>query len=226
MAARCSSAGIGKAAPEGAGYFAKHAIANAQTTTVEAGAQILADGGAGGGAGTGGNVVGVVGQAHGVRGARSRSPAARKAAMAASSRPRAMACSPSTGTADRFAPKGKAGTLLLDPEDLEQFVAGDAGASTARPTNPGRHALTGNVDTVDPDRWTTFPAALATGQRRGADGHRRHGLDGQQSRRAGAASSPGRTRFAQLSGVDTASFVQALSSRSTPARVGLRRSGR
>jgi filamentous hemagglutinin family protein len=35
--------------------FAKHAIANAQTTTVEAGAQIFADGGAGGGAGSGGN---------------------------------------------------------------------------------------------------------------------------------------------------------------------------
>ncbi|MBV9568237.1 MAG: filamentous hemagglutinin N-terminal domain-containing protein, partial [Hyphomicrobiales bacterium] len=37
--------------------FSTHRIANAQTTTVEAGAQILADGGAGGGTGTGGNVV-------------------------------------------------------------------------------------------------------------------------------------------------------------------------
>ncbi|HEV3249064.1 MAG TPA: filamentous hemagglutinin N-terminal domain-containing protein, partial [Beijerinckiaceae bacterium] len=37
--------------------FAKHAIANAQTTVVEAGAQILVDGGAGGGVGNGGNVI-------------------------------------------------------------------------------------------------------------------------------------------------------------------------
>jgi hypothetical protein len=36
--------------------FAKHAIANAQTTTVSAGAEILADGGAGGGVGTGANL--------------------------------------------------------------------------------------------------------------------------------------------------------------------------
>jgi filamentous hemagglutinin family protein len=66
-----------------------------------------------------------------------------------------------TGTADRLAPKGKAGTLLLDPTDLD-IVAGAAGASTGTSTTGGTISATG---TPNPSMLTVgdLQAALAGG---------------------------------------------------------------
>ncbi len=125
--------------------FAKHAIANAQTTTVEAGAQILADGGAGGGSGSGGNVV-VWSDQHTVfAGAISVTGGAQggDGGFVETSSHGVLAFD---GTADRLAPKGKAGTLLLDPEDLD-IVA--TGTSTATQTTMAG-TFTANVDSSTP----------------------------------------------------------------------------
>ena len=65
-----------------------------------------------------------------------------------------------TGTANRLAPKGKAGTLLLDPTDLD-IVAGAAGASTGTSTTGGTISATG---TPNPSMLTVgTPAALRGG---------------------------------------------------------------
>jgi filamentous hemagglutinin family protein len=121
--------------------FAKHTIANAQTTIVEAGAQILADGGAGGRAGSGGNVViwsdhhtvfaGAISVTGGAQGG--------DGGFVETSSHGVLAFD---GTADRLAPNGKAGTLLLDPEDLD-IVATGTSTATQSPTR----TFTANVDT-------------------------------------------------------------------------------
>ena len=126
--------------------FAKHAIANAQTTTVEAGAQILADGGAGGGSGSGGNVV-VWSDKHTVfAGAISVTGGAQggDGGFVETSSHGVLAF---TGTANRLAPNGKAGTLLLDPEDLD-IVAGAAGASMGTTTTGGTISSNANTSTL------------------------------------------------------------------------------
>ncbi|MBW0002242.1 MAG: filamentous hemagglutinin N-terminal domain-containing protein, partial [Hyphomicrobiales bacterium] len=120
--------------------FAMHKIANAQTTTVEAGAQIFADGGAGGGAGTGGNVV-VWSDTHtvfaGAISVRGGAQSGNGGFVETSSH----GVLDFTGTADRLAPKGKAGTLLLDPENLA-IVASGTSTTTQGPTG----TFTANVD--------------------------------------------------------------------------------
>lgn len=127
--------------------FAKHAIANAQTTTVQAGAQILADGGAGGGAGTGGNVV-IWSDQHTVfAGAISVTSGAQggDGGFVETSSHGVLAFD---GTADRLAPKGKAGTLLLDPTDLDIVSTGTSsiqitnGTGTATSGSPSDSTLT------------------------------------------------------------------------------------
>jgi len=140
--------------------FAKHKIANAQTTTVEAGAQILADGGVGGGAGMGGNVV-VWSDKHTVfKGAISVTGGA-QGGDGGFVETSSHGVLDFTGTANRLAPNGKAGTLLLDPTDLD-IVAGAAGASTGTSTTGGTISATGSPN---PSMLTVgdLQAALAGG---------------------------------------------------------------
>ena len=115
--------------------FAKHAIANAQTTTVEAGAQILADGGAGGGAGTGGNVV-VWSDKHTVFAGAISVTGGAQGGDGGFVETSSHGVLDFTGTADRLAPKGKAGTLLLDP-DRSRIVAARHAPAPA-PSRPAR----------------------------------------------------------------------------------------
>ena len=67
-----------------------------------------------------------------------------------------------TGTANRLAPKGKAGTLLLDPTDLD-IVAGAAGASTGTSTTGGTFFATGTPLTLSMLTVGDLEAALSGG---------------------------------------------------------------
>ena len=126
--------------------FAKHKIANARTTTVEAGAQILADGGTGGGAGMGGNVV-VWSDKHTVFKGAISVTGGQQGGDGGFVETSSHGVLDFTGTANRLAPKGKAGTLLLDPEDLD-IVAGAAGASTGTTTTGGTISSNANTSTL------------------------------------------------------------------------------
>ena len=124
--------------------FAKHAIANAQTTTVEAGAQILADGGAGGGSGTGGNVV-VWSDKHTVFAGAISVTGGAQGGDGGFVETSSHGVLDFTGTANRLAPKGKAGTLLLDPESLGggtlSYTDNTPATTVGAVTTPGGYSL-------------------------------------------------------------------------------------
>ena len=110
--------------------FAARPLANAQTTTIAAGAQILADGGEGGGAGNGGNVVVWSEQQTAFAGAISVTGGAQggNGGFVEVSSRGTLAFA---GTADRRAPQGQAGTLLLDPAGLDIVSRGSADSTSS-----------------------------------------------------------------------------------------------